>query len=175
MLIIQFTGLSGSGKTTLACKVKQLLALQKIDVEIIDGDVYRKTLCKDLGFSKEDRCENIRRLGRVANELALKADVVIIAAINPFEHIRRELNQQYNAKIVWIRCPPDELLKRDTKGLYKRALLPAGHPDKVYNFTGISDDYDQPTEHDLVISTDTEGIDSSGQKLSDFIISRLSR
>ena len=85
MLIIQLTGLSGSGKTTLSDYVKQKLENEGLRIEIIDGDTCRKTLCSDLGFSKEDRCENIRRLGHVAYSFTGSRDVAIIAAINPFE------------------------------------------------------------------------------------------
>ena len=169
MLIIQLTGLSGSGKTTLSRFVKQLLGQQNVSVELIDGDEYRKTLCKGLGFSKADRCENIRRLGRAAFEFTGIRDVVIIAAINPYEEIRRELKQQYGAKTVWINCPLAELIKRDTKGFYERALLPEGHPDKIYNLTGINDDYELPLAPDLTIDTQSETIDGSATKLSCFI------
>lgn len=173
MLIIQLTGLSGSGKTTLSYLVKQSLGQQNINVELIDGDEYRKTLCKDLGFSKADRCENIRRLGRAAFEFAATKDVVIIAAINPFEEIRKELKQQYGVKTIWINCPVSELIKRDTKGFYKRALLPEGHPDKIYHFTGITDDYELPVDFDLAIHTQSETIDQSVIKLSGFIVEQI--
>jgi adenylylsulfate kinase len=174
MLIIQLTGLSGSGKTTLSCLVKQSLEQQNINVELIDGDEYRKTLCKDLGFSKADRCENIRRLGSAAFEFTAMRDVAIIAAINPYEEIRNELKQRYNAKTIWINCPLAELIKRDTKGFYKRALLPEGNPDKIYNFTGITDDYELPVDFDLAIHTQSETIEQSVIKLSDFIFQQIS-
>jgi len=169
MLIIQLTGLSGSGKTTLSRCVKQLLEQQDLKVEIIDGDEYRKTLCKDLGFSKADRCENIRRLGRVANDFTAMRDVIIIAAINPYEETRNEMKQRYGMKTIWINCPVDELIKRDTKGFYKRALLPEQHPDKVHNFTGISDHYDLPVDYDLVVNTHLESEDQSIENICSFI------
>ncbi len=173
MLIIQLTGLSGSGKTTLSYKVKELLEQQNLQVELIDGDEYRKTLCKDLDFSKEGRRENIRRLGRVAYSLSEVKDVIIIAAINPFEDIRGELRERYGAKTIWINCPVAELIKRDTKGFYKRALLPENHPDKIYNFSGINDDYDLPVDCDLAINTDTEPIGESVDKFFNFIFQQL--
>src|SRR5688572_24134009 len=101
-MIIQLTGLSGAGKSTLAEGVKSLLEKQSLKIEIIDGDVYRKTLCKDLGFSKEDRIENIRRLGKAAWSFKEQADIIMIAAINPFEAIRNELKEKYGAKTVLI-------------------------------------------------------------------------
>jgi adenylylsulfate kinase len=175
MPIIQLTGLSGSGKTTLSLYVKQKSEVQNLRVEIIDGDVYRKTLCSDLGFSKEDRCENIRRLGKAAHALSKKFDVVIIAAINPYEQIRKELKTTYDVKTVWINCDIDVLIKRDTKGLYQRALLSADHPDKLNNLTGVNDGYDVPIDYDMVINTHAEGIEQSGNLFYNYIASLIMR
>ncbi|WP_295794207.1 adenylyl-sulfate kinase [Mucilaginibacter sp.] len=169
MLIIQLTGLSGAGKTTLSQYVKQKLGKEDLSVEIIDGDAYRKTLCADLGFSKADRCENIRRLGQAAFVLTGSRDVVIIAAINPFEEIRHELKEKYGVKTVWINCSIDVLVERDTKGLYKRALLPENHPEKLNNLTGVNDDYDLPSTCDLIINTHEQTSGQSGDMLCDFI------
>jgi adenylylsulfate kinase len=173
MLIIQLTGLSGSGKTTLSQYVKEELEAGGLRVEIVDGDRYRQTLCRDLGFSKEDRCENIRRLGRAAHSLAVSSDVVIIAAINPFEQIRNELKLNYGIKTVWVNCEVAVLIKRDTKGLYRRALLPEGHPDKLSNLTGINDSYDRPVDCDLVINTHTETAEQSGNLLRNYILLQI--
>jgi adenylylsulfate kinase len=171
-MILQFTGLSGAGKTTLAQAIQPLLQQQQIEVVIIDGDVYRNTLCKDLGFSKADRCENIRRLGKVAHEAATADNVVIIAAINPYQAIRKELEAQYNAQTVWIQCHIDVLAQRDTKGLYKRAALPDGHPEKINNLTGVNDVYEPPTNPQLVINTASEQPDISAEKLFRFIMAQ---
>lgn len=176
MLLIQFTGLSGSGKTTIATMVQEKLAQQGINVEVIDGDDYRKTLCKGLGFSYEDRAENLRRLG-IIGKLLLKHNVVsIISAINPFEGIRLELAAHSpKVKTIWVRCSMETLVKRDTKGLYKKALLPDGNPDKVYQFTGISDLYEAPKNPDLILDTDKETPEESVSKLTDFILSNISK
>lgn len=171
-MILQFTGLSGAGKSTLAEAIQQLLLQQHIEVVIIDGDVYRNTLCKDLGFSKADRCENIRRLGRVAHEAARPDNVVIIAAINPYDTIRKELTEQYQAQIVWIQCHIDVLAQRDTKGLYKRAALPDGHPEKINNLTGVNDVYEAPTDAPLIINTAAEQPAQSADKLYRFIMAQ---
>jgi adenylylsulfate kinase len=174
-MIIQLTGLSGTGKTTLAQEVKFLLEKHSLKVEIIDGDAYRKTLCKDLGFSKEDRMENIRRLGAAAWSFKDKADIIMIAAINPFSAIRNELKEKYGAKTVWIKCDIPVLIKRDTKGLYRRALLQNDHPDKIFNLTGVNDTYEIPAEPDLTIDTSTETAAQSAQKFYEFLIlSRVS-
>lgn len=154
-MIIQLTGLSGAGKTTLAEGVKYLLEKNALKVTIIDGDVYRKTLCKDLGFSKEDRMENIRRLGTVAFSFKDQADIIMIAAINPYEEIRNELKEKYGTRTVWIKCNIPVLIERDTKGLYKRALLHDDHPDRLLNLTGVNDTYETPVSPDLVIDTST--------------------
>ncbi len=169
MPIFQFTGLSGAGKTTLAEMVSNLFVQIGREIVIIDGDVYRKTICKDLGFSMEDRHENIRRLGAEAYKHSLQNKIVIISAINPFEIIRKELTEKYGAKTIFINCAINTLQARDTKGLYKRALLPEGHPDKLLNFTGISDTYEPPMMPDLEIHTDLLSKTESAQKIFNFI------
>jgi adenylylsulfate kinase len=169
-MIIQFCGMSGAGKTTIAEGAKASLALLKIPIEIIDGDVYRKLISKDLGFSKADRMENIRRLAFVSEKFASQNIIPIICAINPYEEIRAEIKNQYeDVKTVFINCPLHELIKRDTKGLYKRALLPDDHIDKIKNLTGISDPFEIPKNADLVIDTNTESVNESVKKLISFI------
>ena len=170
MLLLQMTGLSGAGKTTLAHQAQKLLGSHSLNIEIIDGDVYRKTLCKDLGFSKEDRCENIRRLGNLAYSYVTKGSIAIVAAINPFEGIRNELKEKYGAKTIWIKCDMGVLLKRDTKGLYRRAALPDDHPEKIINLSGINDPYESPVSPDLIIDTSSETEDQSAGKLYRFIL-----
>jgi adenylylsulfate kinase len=174
MLLIQFTGLSGSGKTTIAAIVKKKLDTKSINIELIDGDDYRKTICKGLGFSYEDRIENLRRLG-IVGKLLLKHNIIsIISAINPFEGIRKELSESSTkVKTVWINCGLDTLIKRDTKGLYKRALLPNDHPDKVFQFTGISDLYENPINPDLILYTDRETPEESANRLVEFILKNI--
>jgi adenylylsulfate kinase len=173
MQIIQLTGLSGCGKTTLSNKIKQLFAAQNIHIEILDGDQYRKTLCKDLGYSKSDRIENIKRLGNYAASLTDLYPIVIIAAINPYEEARAELQSKHKAKTVWINCELESLIIRDTKGLYKRALLPDEDPDKIFNLTGVNDCYEMPLSYDLKLNTHLETIDESAAKLHQFIKDQL--
>lgn len=169
-MIIQFCGMSGSGKTTLANNVKVLLQERGVNVEIIDGDEYRKALCSDLGFSKTDRNRNIRRLAFVANKLSHYQIVSIICAINPYEDIRQEIKETYkNVKTVFIDCNIDELTRRDTKGLYLKASLPDGHPDKINNLTGVNDPFEVPLNADLIIHSDVESVAESTQKLMNFI------
>ena len=176
MLLIQFTGLSGSGKTTIATLVKEKLAVKNINVEVIDGDEYRKTICKGLGFSYDDRVENLRRLG-IIGKLLLKHNVIsIISAINPFESIRRELSESSNSvKTIWINCSIETLIKRDPKGLYKRASLTNNHPEKLFQLTGVSDTYENPVNPDLAINTDKETPEESSRKLVEFILNQIGR
>jgi adenylylsulfate kinase len=173
MLLIQFTGLSGSGKTTLAQNVRDLLIENNYKVEIIDGDVYRKTICKDLGFSKEDRCENVRRLFNVGRNFVEENTIVLMSVINPYEDIRNELRNHEFVRTVFLDRSVDNLIERDPKGLYKKALLPDGNQDKIKNFTGISDVFEIPQKADLILKTDSESVMLSTHKLYEFIVSAI--
>lgn len=169
-MIIQFCGLSGSGKTTLASKAKEFFSKRKVDIEVIDGDEYRKFLCSDLGYSKSDRNTNIRRLAFVAYKLSQYNIIPIICAINPYEELRNEVAVAYpDVKTIYVKCSLDELMKRDTKGLYSKAMLPDGHPDKVINLSGVNDPFEIPASPDLIIETDKEAISESILKLIKFI------
>jgi len=174
MLFIQLTGLSGSGKSTIAVGTKQLLESNGFRVEVVDGDIYRRKLCPDLGFSKEDRHENIRRLGFVSNQFAVNGIVSILAAINPYEEIRKELSRfGTHVKTVWINCDLDTLIKRDTKQLYKKAMLPDDHPDKIKNLTGVNDPYEPPENPNLIVNTNAESEEASSKKLFDYIMQNI--
>ena len=173
MPFIQLTGLSGAGKSTLSQAVAALLEQDGYSVEIIDGDIYRKTLCRDLGFSHQDRMENIRRLGAVADSFSKQGKIAILSAINPFEQVRQELEASYDATTVWIHCDLPTLANRDTKGLYARAALPDDHPEKIFNLTGVNDVYETPSRPALVIDTAALSIDVATQSLYDFIIRRV--
>lgn len=175
-MILLFCGLSGAGKSTLAEKVRHKLASEDIFIEIIDADEYRQRLFKDLGYSMEDRFENIRRLAFIANKFSSHNIITIISAINPYDSIRKELVRTYkNVKVVHIDCGIDVLIGRDTKGLYKRALLPEGHPDKLSNLTGINDPFEAPASPDLYINTDTMGIKECINYIRSFIVRNIVR
>ncbi|MBS7233298.1 adenylyl-sulfate kinase [Flavobacterium psychroterrae] len=175
MILIQFTGLSGSGKTTLAQNVRELLIKNGLTAQIVDGDVYRKTICKDLGFSKEDRCENVRRLFNVGrNFIESDTKIVLMSVINPYESLRNELRKHEFVRTVFLDCSLNNLIKRDPKGLYKKALLPDSDINKINNFTGISDVFEIPEKADLVLKTDFETETFSTHKLYNFIINNLS-
>ena len=169
-MIIQFCGLSGSGKTTLAKQTKEYFDRKKVNIEIIDGDEYRKYLCADLGFTKEDRNTNIRRLAFIAGKLAEYDVIPIICAINPYEAIRKEVISNYKqVKTVYIKCSLEELIRRDTKGMYQKALLPNGNLNKINNLSGVNDPFEEPENPDLIIETDKLTVQESTQKLIQFI------
>jgi adenylylsulfate kinase len=175
MLLIQLTGLSGAGKSTLAHAAQQRLLALGYKVEVIDGDVYRSHICSDLGFSKSDRMENIRRLGFIGLILARQGVIAILAAINPYEEARAALQKESPlVKTVFLSCSLEALKKNDTKGLYKRALLPKDHPDYLDNFTGITAPYEPPPTADLVLHTHGETEEASLQKLLSFIFEQIS-
>ncbi len=156
-----FTGLSGSGKSTLAVAVEKELKRRGMNVEVLDGDVVRTNLSKGLGFSQEDRDINIRRIGFVCNLLTRNDAVAIAAAISPYKAIRDENRKMIGRFVeVYCECPIDELIKRDTKGLYKKAL--AG---EIKGFTGIDDPYEAPESPEVTVNSSTESIDESAGKI----------
>lgn len=156
-----FTGLSGAGKTTLARLVETELSARGRKVEVLDGDVIRTNLSKGLGFSKEDRDTNIRRIGFVCNLLTRNDVVAIAAAISPYREVRDELRRNIGAFVeVYVRCPIDVLAERDVKGLYKRAL--AG---EIKNFTGVDDPYETPLAAEVIVETDIETPEESAARI----------
>lgn len=173
MLILQLTGLSGAGKTTLATNLQKHLRAKGMAAEVIDADHYRKTVSRDLGFTAADRKENIRRLLALACTFRQQGIIAILAAINPFEESRREASNRYGAKTVWVYCDLDILVQRDTKGLYHKALLPDGHPEKIYNLSGINDLYEAPGKPDLLIDTGKTDEARAGTELLQFVLSLL--
>ncbi len=158
---IWFTGLPCSGKTTLANKVKEELEKRGYRVEQLDGDVTRKYLSKGLGFTKEDRDENIRRVGFVCELLTRNGAIVTAAFVSPYREIRDEIRKKIgNFVEVYVKCPVEVCIQRDVKGMYKKAL--AG---EIKNFTGISDPYEEPLNPDVVVETDKESIEESASKV----------
>ncbi|WP_162618760.1 adenylyl-sulfate kinase [Pedobacter yulinensis] len=169
-MFLQFTGRSGAGKTTLAMRVCALLERRQIACQVIDGDVYRQTLCNDLGFSAADRAENIRRLGQLAAQISATGQVAILCAINPFDQGRQALEARYNALTIWIDCSLPVLIKRDTKGLYRRALLPLADPLHIADLLGPGDLYENPRQAALHIRTDHCSIAEAAQQITAFIL-----
>ncbi len=156
-----FTGLSGSGKSTLAERLRDTLLERGMKVEVLDGDIVRQNLSKGLGFSKEDRDTNIRRIGFVCHLLTRNDVVVIGAAISPYKAIRDE-NRKLIGRFVEVYCKCDiETLKgRDPKGLYEKALR-----GEIKNFTGVSDPYEAPENPEVIVDTASEDADASVNKI----------
>ncbi len=149
---VWFTGLSGAGKSTLSRILAERLREAGAKVELLDGDVVRTNLSKGLGYSKEDRDTNIRRIGFVCELLSRNGVIAIAAAISPYREIRREVRAKISDFVeVYVRCPIEVLTERDVKGLYKKAL--AG---EIQHFTGISDPYEEPEQAEVVVHTDRE-------------------
>jgi adenylylsulfate kinase len=156
-----FTGLSGAGKSTLANLIAEELRGRRHRVEVLDGDEVRTNLSKGLGFSKEDRDTNIRRIGFVCKLLARNGVVAISAAISPYREIRNEVRAQHERFFeVYVKCPLDTLVERDVKGLYRKALK-----GEIGNFTGVSDPYEEPFNPELVIESHRESPQQSLQRL----------
>jgi adenylylsulfate kinase len=156
-----FTGLSGSGKTTLARAVETQLLERGMKVEVLDGDVVRTNLSKGLGFSKEDRDINIRRIGFVCHLLSRNDVVAIGAAISPYRAIRDENRKLIGRFVeVYCKCPIEALKKRDVKGLYEKALR-----GEIKEFTGVSDPYEEPLSPEVTVETDKETAEESAAKI----------
>jgi len=161
-----FTGLSGAGKSTLAAIIRDEISRRGCAVELLDGDEVRACLSPGLGYSKGDRDANIRRIGYVARLLSRNGVVVIVAAISPYRDVRDEVRRSHQAPFVevFVDCPIDELVQRDRKGLYARALR-----GEIEHFSGVSDPYEPPTTPDIHIRTDLERVEQS----RDTIMARL--
>ena len=156
-MTIWLTGLSGAGKSTLADRLAAQLRAEGRRVEVLDGDAVRENLSRGLGFSKEDRDTNIRRIGYVAEMLTRNGVTVIVAAISPYRAVRDEVRARIGAFVeVHVDCPLDELVRRDVKGLYLRAL--AG---EITHFTGVSDPYEAPLDPEVRVDSGTQTTDES--------------
>lgn len=166
--VVWFTGLPSSGKSTIANELEYVLNRQRVHTYVLDGDNVRHGLNKNLGFSKEDRVENIRRIGEVA-KLFVDAGIVSIAAfISPFKADRdlvRGLMKEGEFIEVYIKCSLDVCKERDPKGLYKKAI--AG---EIKDFTGISQSYEEPLKPDVVIKTDELTIHESVDVILEYLI-----
>ena len=154
-----FTGLSGAGKTTIGNMILERLQNAGAKVEILDGDVVRTNLSVGLGFSKEDRDTNVRRIGFVSELLARNGVICIVAAISPYKAIRDEIREKHeNFVEVFASCELDALIERDVKGLYKMAL-----EGRIENFTGVSDPYEPPVDPEIMFRSDQETPESSAE------------
>jgi len=159
--VVWFTGLSGSGKSTLATLLSAEVRQRGIHVEVLDGDEVRTHLSKGLGFSKEDRDTNVRRIGYVAKLVARSGACAMTATVSPYRAIREEQRAQISRFVeIYCRCDVATLTARDTKGLYKKAL--AG---EMHGLTGIDDPYEAPEHPEVVVDTATESKEESVRKI----------
>lgn len=167
--VLWLTGLSGSGKTSISLELEKRFKERGIRyVQRLDGDVVRRELTKDLGFSKEDRDENIRRVGFVAKLLSENGVVTICAFISPYRDVRQEVrNKCKNFIEIFVSCPLEILIKRDPKGLYKKALN-----GEIKGFTGIDDPYEEPKNPEIIVDTSKESLNDSVEKIISYIDKR---
>lgn len=155
------TGLSGAGKSTIASIVEARLRAAGAKVELLDGDIVRTHLSKGLGFGKEDRDTNVRRIGFVCELLSRNGVIAIVAAISPYRDVREEVRSKIpNFIEVHVDCPIDVLAGRDVKGLYKKAL--AG---ELAQFTGVSDPYEPPLHPEILVDSSRETAEESAGKI----------
>ncbi|ADU96634.1 adenylylsulfate kinase [Thermovibrio ammonificans HB-1] len=165
--ILWFTGLSGSGKSTLSHKVEEKLYEMGVHTYVLDGDNIRQGLNKDLGFSEEDRRENIRRIGEVAKLFVDAGVAVLTAFISPYRRDRefvRNLVDKGDFIEVYVKCPLEVCEQRDPKGLYKKAR--AG---QIKNFTGIDDPYEEPENPEIIVETDKMTVEECVDKIVNFL------
>ena len=156
-----FTGMSGAGKSTVSAIIEKRLREKGAKVEVLDGDEVRTHLSKGLGFSKEDRDTNIRRIGFVAKLLSRNGVIAIVAAISPYREVRDEVRAATgNFVEVYVECPVEVLAERDVKGLYRKAL--AG---EISQFTGITDPYEPPLAPEVVVNSSRETADQSADRI----------
>lgn len=170
--VVWFIGLSGSGKSTIANAVEKKLFHQGIHTYTLDGDNIRGGLNKNLGFSKKDRAENIRRIAEVSKLFLDAGNVVLSAFITPLESDRetvRKIIGLENYLEIFVKASVEECEKRDVKGLYKKA-----RQGEIKDFTGISAPFEVPLNPDVILDTEAENIEESARKVLNHIISRIS-
>lgn len=163
--VLWFTGLPQSGKTTLGNRIYEILMKSNIRIERLDGDTARKFLTKDLGFSKKDREENIRRVGLIVESLSQNNVGVVASFISPYKNQREEFKKRIDGFIeVFTNCPLEVCEKRDTKGMYEKART-----GEIKNFTGVSDPYEAPDNPHIELNTDKLSVDKCIDKIIDYL------
>jgi len=152
-----FTGLPCSGKSAVADKVAEILKARGMRAERLDGDIVRQDLTRDLGFSRKDRDENIRRVTFVAKLLTRNGVAVLTSFISPYREVRARSRQEIGDFIeVYAKCSLEECMRRDVKGMYKKAIR-----GEIKEFTGISDPYEEPENPEILLQTDKETLEES--------------
>ena len=158
---VWFTGLPCCGKTTIAERVAEILRGGGYRVERLDGDIVRESLTSDLGFTREDRNENIKRVTFVAKLLTRNGVIVLATFVSPYRERRRKTREEIGEFVeVYVRCPLEVCIERDVKGMYGKAL--AG---EIKDFTGVDDPYEEPENPELIVDTDKETVEESVEKV----------
>ncbi len=163
-----FTGIPCSGKSTLAKKIKEKLEEIGKKTYLLDGDIIRKELNIDLGFSEKDRKENIRRVSIVAKILTECEVIPIVALVSPFRDAREKAREKIEKFVeIYVKAPLEVCIQRDTKGMYKMAI-----EGKIKGFTGIDDPYEEPLNPEIVCETHKESIEECVDKILNFLESK---
>ena len=174
-IIVWFTGISGSGKTTIANYLKSELISKDYSVRILDADDIRNTVHKKLGFTKEDITKNNLYLAELAIKYSKKYNFILIPVISPFRDVRKKVRETIGNMFreIYIKCSLEECMKRDTKGLYKKAL--SKELGNLIGFPGSSVPYEEPENPDLVLYTDNESIEECTKKLYNYLIETIEK
>ncbi|RLF34906.1 MAG: adenylyl-sulfate kinase [Thermoplasmata archaeon] len=169
--VLWFTGLPGSGKTSIAKLVLDELRSRGFRVELLDGDWVRKTINPDAGFTREERRRHLIRVAWIARLLARNGVVVLCSFISPYKDVRSEIRRivEEDAPFieVYAKCSLEECIRRDPKGLYKRALT-----GEIKNFTGISDPYEEPESPDIILDTEHLSVSECVSKVIEYLKKR---
>ncbi len=167
-LVAWFTGLPASGKTTVASLVKEELSKAGYRVELLDGDWVRKTINVGAGFTKEERERHLLRVAWIARLLARNGVIVLCSFVSPYRDVRKKIKDIIAEEVpfleIWVKCSVEECIRRDPKGLYKKALK-----GEIQHFTGISDPYEPPENPDLVIDTEHDPPEKNKEAVLDLL------
>jgi len=172
-IVAWLTGLPASGKTTIANLAARILKSRGFRVEVLDGDWVRKTINPDAGFTREERRRHLLRVAWIARLLARNGVIVLCSFVSPYREVRSEIRRIIEEEVpfleVYVKCPLSECIRRDPKGLYRKALR-----GEIKNFTGISDPYEPPEKPDLELDTLNDSPEINSEKLADVILRKLS-
>lgn len=167
-LVVWLTGLPGSGKTTLANKVAEVLRNKGYRVEVLDGDIARKTISLGAGFTKEERKIHLHRVAWVSRLLARNGVIVLCSFVSPYRGVRKMIREIIEEEVpfveVYVFCPLEECIRRDPKGLYKKALR-----GEIKHFTGISDPYEPPENPEIVVDTYRHSVEENTEKILNYL------